>query len=393
MCDLMSDTIIQQAVLFGRCRYRAGSDLWFTSSLTATTMHRQCPPTDAETYRDVMYHLGLGLALYEPEPSEYDHIRVGDVGYMQHGSFKRLYNACHGKHDKANTKSTLPQGFQPIEKRFCGVWTGLRLDWGIRKSQAVKESKTEGGAHASSPRYVQIHTWMHVYSLLFKCPSAPVKAGGKYSFTCHSSRGAVLATTAEAKRYHAKSPGAFEDHILSHSDALKRLVKTEKLGIKLTDVIVVTGCCLTVEGAIMVIDDSSGSASFGFQLGASEASIQGSMSKHWRSHTEVPLHKWGVPPPSEISHTGKPEPHDDTEYGAINGTHGTQKSTQCIFLQGYRAELRSLFPKKLKAAAGPHQLGKDQPPPQNAPAVSTECASKFAVSDDESCSELGDVRN
>lgn len=104
---------------------------------------------DAETYRTMMYGLGLGQALYDPGPDQYDHVRVGDVGYVHHGSFKRLFNACFDGSDQANENSILPEPFVPLDPRFRGVSGTRHLDSGIRKSRAVKA--TEASTSASVP--------------------------------------------------------------------------------------------------------------------------------------------------------------------------------------------------------------------------------------------------
>lgn len=112
------------------------------------------PAHAGETYRDAMLELGLGHALYEPEPYNYNHIRVGDVGYVERGSFRRLYNACFDEDDKANMSATLPDPFIPLEPASRGVDNNRRLDAGIRRSRAIKASETSAGASVSNDVYV-----------------------------------------------------------------------------------------------------------------------------------------------------------------------------------------------------------------------------------------------
>lgn len=100
-------------------------------------------PTIAETYRDVMFAGGLkqlGQALYEPEPDGYDHIRVGDVGYVtRDGDFVRFYNACYERYDNANRDRPLPDLFVPIGEEHRRVKDNLRLDAGSITSHAVND--------------------------------------------------------------------------------------------------------------------------------------------------------------------------------------------------------------------------------------------------------------
>ena len=47
-----------------------------------------------DTYREELgkaYSL-LGYALWDPDPGQYPHVRVGDVGFTRDGKFHRLFN-------------------------------------------------------------------------------------------------------------------------------------------------------------------------------------------------------------------------------------------------------------------------------------------------------------
>lgn len=106
--------------------------------LVLTTM----PNHPSKTYREVMYDAGLGLALYEPEPKNYDHIRVGDVGFVKQGAFTRLFNACFEADDPANKNSSLPEPYKSISPAFRGVSAHSHLDPGPYMSYAVKDFST-----------------------------------------------------------------------------------------------------------------------------------------------------------------------------------------------------------------------------------------------------------
>lgn len=96
-------------------------------------------PHPSKTYGEVMCDAGLGLALYEPEPKNYDHIRVGDVGFVKQGAFTRLYNACFEADDPANENSSLPVPYTSISPEFRGVSAHSHLDQGPYMSYAVKD--------------------------------------------------------------------------------------------------------------------------------------------------------------------------------------------------------------------------------------------------------------
>lgn len=113
------------------------------------------------------------------------------------------------------------------------------------------------------------------------------------------------------------------------------------------------------------------------------AGTRGSVSKLRATQMQVPLHQWPADPPPEISEIGKP--HNDEVYHQVVGTDGTLR-TQCIFLRGYRVLRRSvpfLYRLKLKAAAGPHELPKYEPPsPPGTGNIASESAEDVVVLDE-----------
>ena len=63
----------------------------------------------SNVYRERLSSLNHGLALWDPKPVEnlYNHISIGDVGYLlENGAFMRLFNV------------TLPWD-DPVETRIC----------------------------------------------------------------------------------------------------------------------------------------------------------------------------------------------------------------------------------------------------------------------------------
>lgn len=174
----------------------------------------------------------------------------------------------------------------------------------------------------------------------------------------------MLVTATSAVLYDADKKGAFEKYMKAQADALERLIEDEGLGIELHDIILVTECCLTRDWAIMVVRDSSSSSSFGFEIAALDANIQGSVARLWSSQIQVPLHQWPPNPPLRISNIGKPEPHNDEVYRDVEGTEDSPARTQCIFLRGYRVSRRRRWlGMKIRAAAEPQDLPEDHSPP------------------------------
>ena len=67
-----------------------------------------------DTYRDQLTSLYHGHALWVPDPAGlYDHVRVGDVGFVRQGHFLRMFNAILPYDDPAQGYG-VPEGFVPL---------------------------------------------------------------------------------------------------------------------------------------------------------------------------------------------------------------------------------------------------------------------------------------
>ncbi|KAH9171912.1 hypothetical protein EDB89DRAFT_1028605 [Lactarius sanguifluus] len=76
-----------------------------------------------DTYQDQLASLYHGHALWVPDPAGlYDHVRVGDVGYVRQGYFLRLFNALLSANDPTQVYG-VPEGFVPLN---LGPFTNIR---------------------------------------------------------------------------------------------------------------------------------------------------------------------------------------------------------------------------------------------------------------------------
>lgn len=69
-------------------------------------------------YREQLSSLNQGLALWDPKPIEnlYNHISIGDVGYLQeNGTFMRLFNVTLPWDDPSNSLLEVPEEYKPLE--------------------------------------------------------------------------------------------------------------------------------------------------------------------------------------------------------------------------------------------------------------------------------------
>jgi hypothetical protein len=72
----------------------------------------------SNVYRERLSSLNLGLALWDPKPVEnlYDHISIGDVGYLlENGAFMRLFNVTLSWDDPLNRLLEVPEEYKRLE--------------------------------------------------------------------------------------------------------------------------------------------------------------------------------------------------------------------------------------------------------------------------------------
>ena len=72
----------------------------------------------SNVYRERLSSLNHGLALWDPKPVEnlYNHISIGDVGYLlENGAFMRLFNVTLPWDDPSNRLLEVPEEYKLLE--------------------------------------------------------------------------------------------------------------------------------------------------------------------------------------------------------------------------------------------------------------------------------------
>ena len=111
-----------------------------------------------EVYSDLLFTKGYGHPLWDPSPTKMDpgidkeayEVAVGDVGYIEYGAFKRLFNAVLPANDPRN-KHGVPPDFKPL--KFSGQLRNERehfLQAGPICSKKVNWNDKEGSAGAAA---------------------------------------------------------------------------------------------------------------------------------------------------------------------------------------------------------------------------------------------------
>lgn len=71
--------------------------------------------TDYNIYAKHLSTLKKGYPLWLPEPNDNDgEILIGDVGWIEQGSFNRLFNALRDRDDPVNIRG-VPVDFEPLQ--------------------------------------------------------------------------------------------------------------------------------------------------------------------------------------------------------------------------------------------------------------------------------------
>ena len=102
-------------------------------------------------YRDQLTSLYHGLALWDPNPVEdiYDHVSIGDVGYVSsEGAFIRMFNVTLPWNSQSNRRLAEPEPYDPLTLASISRRNFGPVDHCSR--HASREENT-GNIQASSP--------------------------------------------------------------------------------------------------------------------------------------------------------------------------------------------------------------------------------------------------
>ena len=74
------------------------------------------------TYREQLWSLYRGLALWEPNPGTlYDRVCIGDVGYVSEGAFIRMFNVRLPWNDDSNETFGIPDRYEPLNINHISI--------------------------------------------------------------------------------------------------------------------------------------------------------------------------------------------------------------------------------------------------------------------------------
>ncbi|KAL4248782.1 hypothetical protein ABKN59_008349 [Abortiporus biennis] len=299
--------------------------------------------TDWQLYANQLSILGFGIPLWQPAPilHSYKRVKIGDVGYMRGGCFHLLFSAgCPLGSRRVGVD--VPVGFVPLNASPV-----VKLQ--PRKPGPVKTSslRVSGSSLGAS----------------LNLPTSVVSGGIHLSFESTTSQGAILVTRHKTYRDDAQRLGHFRRYMLDHYESWLAFANDQGHGIRLQDLILVTGRDMTEDFAMLAFSHNQGRLGVEFEAGVPNlASVDAAVWGSWRCDFPV-YENWGPQERSpQVDDWEHPSPEDTSlnDYVTMepHGDNPGPQFNQCVFLRGFRIHRRvKIFPTVIKAGAGPDDVG------------------------------------
>ncbi|KAI0060015.1 hypothetical protein BV25DRAFT_1005416 [Artomyces pyxidatus] len=175
---------------------------------------------NAHVYRQQLAGLGYGYPLWQPGCEHAaPRVLLGDVGFVRHGRFFRLFNVHLPEHHPLQTHG-VPDNFEDIPLDESRVVRGV-LKAGIYRSCSVQEVSTR--------------------EQTFSNP-IPFGPGCEVSLSTSQQLGAALVLPLPALREDAPDRTVYEQLLRAHCDTWLAFAREFDHPLKLEDLILVTGC-------------------------------------------------------------------------------------------------------------------------------------------------------
>jgi hypothetical protein len=268
------------------------------------------PKYHYDTYREELgkaYPI-FGQALWDPDPGDYPPVEVGDVGFTRRGKFHRLFNTLlredHPSHQSLGYG--LPEYYEQLK-----ILSPNPISYGTLRSTDLHSSGVDmsGGLAATVPGPV----------------GSPISV--EASFSCKAKPAAILCLPVDSRSADALPVDHFREWITKHIDSWFSLTNKFKLGVKMEDILLVTGYHRTRSWSNVAFSEAEMNKTFSLMIDITGASI-----------------KWDC---SKVNFPGALHNHGP------NGGEDLPEN-QCIFVRTFRAKPNLLrLTIKIEAAAEP----------------------------------------
>ncbi|EKM58644.1 uncharacterized protein PHACADRAFT_89112 [Phanerochaete carnosa HHB-10118-sp] len=265
-------------------------------------------------YADQLRNHGHGEPLWQPEPSQYGEILIGDVGFIEDGCFYRLFNCTLAAEDPVHADFGVPHGYVPLEynKRALLQTKENYLPPKPIYSKSISQFKGEAGATAKG---VSI----------------------SYKFECKKREGAILVPGSDVTLSHVQANPRTREYVRLHHSSWHRFAIDQGREISPEDIVLVIGWLKTSEWAVAAVANRGKSHSISFGTEGSIASAEFGIE---RSEEAV----------ASVSQRSGPKRQNlDTPAG--------HRRNQCLFVRYCKAKYRRFLPMKIVAGAEPRDMG------------------------------------
>ena len=194
---------------------------------------------------------------------------------------------------------------------------------------------------------------LHLLCADYRCPRF-LEPGASFSFELTEKQGAALVTKYRTYREDIELEAAFEEYTKRHYDSWVTFARNARHGNDIKPVLV-TGVDMTRDFAMIAYSNNSTQLSSEFTtsiplLASASASAWGTWHTHGLVHNNCGPQLCNPPPSSDAL--------DLDPSNGIRADGTPNEYNQCVFIRYYTMRKRALmFPKVIRAAAGPHDLG------------------------------------
>ncbi|CCM05272.1 uncharacterized protein FIBRA_07484 [Fibroporia radiculosa] len=304
-------------------------------------------------YATQLFRCGEGFPLWSPEPTKHGEVLLGDVGYVRHGGFYRLFNAMSKAGDLVNKEFGVPnkESYQPFQKS----------EYGLNKQEAAIPA---GPICSNSLRKTKVGGDVEAHA---------VEVG--FHFECSEDQGACLIVKDPATREELHPSRRMANYMSRNLQSWHDFATSETVDvdIALEDIMFVRGWVKTTQWAVAAITHEGRAAKLSIDgnfAGIAGAGISVEMARATSRHYAF---RSGPPEAQrqQISQSGSPfgKPKSNKskkkqQQQQLQQTHEESSSAptpvlemnQCVFLHYYKMKRRFLGIKKMEAAAEPQNL-------------------------------------
>ncbi|OSX58672.1 hypothetical protein POSPLADRAFT_1152537 [Postia placenta MAD-698-R-SB12] len=288
--------------------------------------------TPDAVYASQLFRCGEGLPLWSPEHTKHGEVLVGDVGYMRHGAFYRLFNATKAADDPINKEYGVPNGnsYKPFTQSQYGLNRDLNaISPGPMCSKSLTKLIVGGGAGTHG-------------------------VDASFHFKCTDDQGAFLLLKDAATREELHPSRRMENYMHRNFRSWQSFAVDDlDVDLQPEDIMFVRGWVKTTQWAVAAITHEGREA---------RVSISGEIGSVADAHLSIHksdevsnyyAHRTG---PSRILHRKRHKHHHSSDSGSVEPSErdDADQLDQCIFLHYYKLKRRRFLGfKKLEAAAEP----------------------------------------